>query len=47
MNARSICHILAQLGSVLVNDLVNSDATVDSLNSMPSIQERGHFRNVS
>ena len=31
---------------MLVNDLVNSDATVDSLNSMPSIQGRGHFRNV-
>ena len=31
---------------MLVNDLVNSDATVDSLNSMPSIQEHGHFRNV-
>ena len=36
----------AQLGNVIVNDLVNSDVTVDSLRSMPSIQARGHFRNV-
>ena len=41
--ARSICHIFhSAVGSVLVN----SDATVESLNSMPSIQARGHFRNV-
>ena len=32
----------AQLGNVLVN----SDATVESLDSMPSIQARGHFKNV-
>ena len=32
----------AQLGNVFVN----SDATGDSLDSMPSIQARGHFRNV-
>ena len=32
----------AQLGNVLVN----SDATVESFDSMPSIQARGHFRNV-
>ena len=26
--------------------LVNSDTTVESLDSMPSIQAHGHFRNV-
>ena len=43
MNVRSIQPYLS-LSSC--NVLVNSDATVDSLNSMPSIQGRGHFRNV-
>ena len=31
---------------LLGNVLVNSDATVESLDSMPSIRARGHFRNV-
>ena len=43
MNARLIQPYLALSSG---NVLVNSDGTVDSLNSMPSIQALGHFRNV-